>query len=78
MRQIRRSLHRHPELAFEEMQTAALICSELEPPGIPARSGVAGTGIVAVLKKGDGPVVALRAGYGCPADTGVYRTGVCL
>jgi hippurate hydrolase len=61
MRRIRRSLHRHPELAFEERQTAALICRELDTLGIPARGGVAGTGIVAVLKKGDGPVVALRA-----------------
>ena len=59
---IRRHLHKYPELSKKENNTAAYIAGRLEAMGIPYRSGVAGTGIVAVIN-GDRPgkTVALRA-----------------
>ena len=58
----RRELHRHPELAFQEKQTAERICRELDRIGIAYKSGVAETGILAEIPGGDGgPAVALRA-----------------
>ncbi|QOT19830.1 amidohydrolase [Paenarthrobacter sp. YJN-5] len=55
-----RSLHAHPELSMQEHATAALIEQELERLGIEHfRCG--GTGVVGILRNGDGPVVAFRA-----------------
>ncbi|MCI5142330.1 MAG: amidohydrolase [Candidatus Electrothrix sp. ATG1] len=60
--EIRRALHRYPELAFQEKKSAALIEHELSRLGIAYRTGLArGTGIRAELGKGPGPCVALRA-----------------
>ncbi|MCI5158447.1 MAG: amidohydrolase [Candidatus Electrothrix sp. AUS1_2] len=60
--EIRRVLHRHPELAYQEKKTAALIGKELVRLGIPYTTGLAGgTGIRAELGKGTGTCVALRA-----------------
>ena len=47
MREIRRSLHRIPELAYQEVQTAAFIAEELSRLGISYRTGLGETGIVA-------------------------------
>lgn len=59
---IRRHLHAHPELSFEERETAAYIAGHLQAWGIPFTTGWAGHGIVALLDgKGPGPVTALRA-----------------
>jgi len=57
---LRRRIHRHPELGFEEHETARLIVGHLAGLGIPARTGVAKTGVVADLGEA-GPTVALRA-----------------
>jgi amidohydrolase len=59
--EIRRAIHRHPELGFREVRTAALAADEAEAAGFRVRRGVAGTGVVADLEHGDGPTVALRA-----------------
>lgn len=59
--QVRRQLHANPEIGYQEHETAALVCRELDALGIPYRKGIAGTGIVATLSKGEGPCVALRA-----------------
>lgn len=59
---LRRHLHRHPELSFEEYQTSAFVRSKLDELGIPYRP-MANTGIVAEIK-GDLPsdqIIALRA-----------------
>ena len=59
---LRRDLHEHPELAFEEHRTAALVADRLERAGLEVKRGVGRTGIVAELR-GDrpGPVVIWRA-----------------
>ncbi|MCI5150667.1 MAG: amidohydrolase [Candidatus Electrothrix sp. MAN1_4] len=60
--EIRRTLHRQPELAFQEKKTSALIESLLQKTGVRYQAGLAGgTGIRAELGKGSGPCVALRA-----------------
>ncbi len=59
--EIRRDLHRHPELAFEEHRTAAMAADAVRRLGFEARTGLGGTGIIADLHAGDGPTVALRA-----------------
>jgi amidohydrolase len=59
---LRREIHAHPELAFEERETAGRVQAFLTARGIPFRSGIGGTGIVAVLEGGKpGPTVAIRA-----------------
>lgn len=58
--QIRRKIHRRPEFGFEEIETSKLVCTVLDQLGIPYRSGVARTGVVAEIGQGK-PVIALRA-----------------
>jgi amidohydrolase len=59
---IRRDIHQHPELGFEEVRTAQLVADTLaEIGGMEIRTGVGRTGVVAELKGGSGPVIAIRA-----------------
>lgn len=60
---IREHLHAHPELSFKEFKTAAYISSKLNEAGIPHQTGVAGTGIVGLIrgKKSSDEVILLRA-----------------
>ena len=59
---IRRFIHMNPELGNREVETARLIAARLQPLGFEVRTGVAKTGIVAVLRGGQaGPAVAIRA-----------------
>lgn len=58
----RRDLHAHPELAFQEHRTANIVATQLRNMGYEVTQGVAGTGVIGLLKTGrPGPVVALRA-----------------
>ncbi len=60
---IRHHIHSHPELSFQEHQTAAFVIRKLEEYGIPYQSGIAGTGIVGLIE-GKNPgkrCVALRS-----------------
>lgn len=61
-----RDLHRHPELAFHETRTAAIVAERLAALGFEVTAGVGGTGVVGVLRNAadgtaPGPVVLLRA-----------------
>ena len=59
----RRDIHAHPEIAFEEHRTAALVAAKLEEFGIEVHRGLAGTGVVGTLR-GNQPghrAIALRA-----------------
>lgn len=58
----RRDIHQNPELGNREFRTSALVAKHLKSLGFEVQSGVAHTGVVAVLRGGrPGPVVALRA-----------------
>jgi hippurate hydrolase len=50
--QLRRDIHRHPELAFEEHRTAELVANKLEAWGYEVHRGLGGTGVVGTLKRG--------------------------
>ncbi|MEO0997747.1 MAG: amidohydrolase, partial [Pseudomonadota bacterium] len=58
----RRHFHRHPELSNREFETAKTVAAELEAMGLDVTTGIAHTGVVAMLEGGKpGPLVALRA-----------------
>src|SRR5262249_44218198 len=59
---LRRDLHRHPELGFAERRTAALVADRMHRAGLEVTTGIAGTGVVGVLR-GDRPgrTIAWRA-----------------
>ncbi|MBN8891779.1 MAG: N-acyl-L-amino acid amidohydrolase [Acetobacteraceae bacterium SCN 69-10] len=60
--EIRRDLHAHPELAFEEVRTAGVVARELARLGIEHQTGVAKTGVVGLIRGGrPGPVLVIRA-----------------
>ncbi len=54
-------LHRHPELSFLEVQTAARVAGELRAAGAEVTEGVGGTGVVGIVENGEGPTVLVRA-----------------
>ena len=60
---LRRHLHRYPELSFKEEQTARFVQKALDQLEIPYQTGIAGTGVVAMIKGSgtDGKTIALRA-----------------
>ncbi|HSA49540.1 MAG TPA: amidohydrolase, partial [Yinghuangia sp.] len=58
---IYRDLHAHPELAFAEHRTAAVVADRLRADGFTVTEQVGVTGVVGVLRNGDGPTVMLRA-----------------
>ncbi len=58
----RRDIHRHPELGNRETRTAKLVADHLRALGLEPKTGIAATGVTAVLKGGKpGPRIALRA-----------------
>src|SRR5215207_6713118 len=58
----RRDIHQHPELSNREVRTSKLVADHLKKLGLQVRTGIAHTGVSAVLKGGKpGPVIALRA-----------------
>jgi amidohydrolase len=60
--EIRRTIHMHPELGFEEIETARLVAGWLEKFGFQVKTGVAKTGVVGLLEgKKPGKTIAIRA-----------------
>ena len=57
----RQYLHAHPEIAFEEVETAKFVADQLISFGLEVHTGLAKTGVVGVLSRGDGGSIALRA-----------------
>jgi hippurate hydrolase len=56
-----KDVHRHPELSLEEERTAGLAAERLRQAGFEVTTAVGKTGVVGVLRNGDGPTVMLRA-----------------
>jgi hippurate hydrolase len=62
LKTLRRDIHRHPELAFEERRTAAVVARVLTDAGIEVHTGLAQTGVVGVLRAGSSTrAIGLRA-----------------
>jgi len=58
----RRDLHQHPELGTHEVRTARLVADQLRALGLQPKTGIARTGVIAILKGGrPGPRIAIRA-----------------
>jgi amidohydrolase len=61
-RTLRRDFHAHPELGFHEVRTSGIVAQELNKLGLEFTSGIAGTGVVALLEGAKpGPVILVRA-----------------
>lgn len=59
---MRRDFHAHPELGFQEVRTSGIVARELNALGLEVRTGVGGTGVVAILEGSKpGPVLLIRA-----------------
>lgn len=56
-----RDLHANPELAFAEHRTADIVAERFRGAGVETTTGVGGTGVVGVLRNGEGPTVLVRA-----------------
>lgn len=62
IQQVRRDIHAHPELCFEEHRTAELVAQKLHAWGIPMIRGLGGTGVVGIVKNGTSErAIGLRA-----------------
>ena len=59
--QLRRDLHQHPELAYQEVRTSGIVRDILQSLGCEVTSGLAKTGLVGIMDFGPGPVLGLRA-----------------
>lgn len=60
LEQLYHHLHSHPELSYQEAETAKRIAAELRALGFAVTEGVGGHGVVAIMENGDGPTVMLR------------------
>src|SRR5437879_9470719 len=61
---LRRDLHEHPELAFEEVRTSGIVAQRLRTLGLEVQTNVAKTGVVALLRGASKPgaqTIAIRA-----------------
>jgi metal-dependent amidase/aminoacylase/carboxypeptidase family protein len=56
-----KDIHAHPELSMQEKRTADIAAEHLRSAGYDVITGIGSTGVVGVLKNGDGPTIMLRA-----------------
>ena len=61
LEELYKDVHRHPELSMQEQRTAGLAAERLSAAGFEVTAGVGGTGVVGLLRNGEGPTVMLRA-----------------
>lgn len=59
--QLRRDIHAHPELAFEEHRTSQLVAERLRAYGYTVTEGIGGTGVLGQMQRGQGKRLGLRA-----------------
>jgi hippurate hydrolase len=62
---IYKDLHQNPELGFQEIRTSGIIAREMKALGYEVITGIAKTGIAAIFRNGQGPVVMYRADMDC-------------
>jgi amidohydrolase len=65
--EIFKDIHQNPELAFMEVRTSGIVAKELKALGYEVITGIGKTGVVGILKNGEGPVVMYRADMDCNA-----------
>jgi hippurate hydrolase len=73
-----KELHAHPELAFQEVKTAARLAAEMRALGFEVTENIGRTGLVAIYRNGDGPTIMVRTELdGLPMEekTGLDYTG---
>ncbi|MCL6654890.1 amidohydrolase [Agrobacterium rubi] len=58
---IRHDLHANPEIGFEEERTSDVVATHLQAMGVEVHRGIGKTGVVGLLKNGEGPTIALRS-----------------
>jgi metal-dependent amidase/aminoacylase/carboxypeptidase family protein len=61
LKSIYTDIHSHPELSMQETRTAGIAAGRLRDAGFDVTTGIGKTGVVGVLRNGDGPTVMLRA-----------------
>jgi amidohydrolase len=61
LEELYKDVHRHPELSMQEERTAALAAERLQTAGFEVTAGVGKTGVVGLLRNGEGSTVMLRA-----------------
>lgn len=62
LQKIRRDIHAHPELCYEEHRTSEVVAQKLQEWGIPVVRGLGGTGVVGIIQNGTSPrAIGLRA-----------------
>ena len=61
LQNIFKDIHQNPELGFMEIRTAGIVAKELKALGYEVKSGIGKTGVVGIMKNGEGPTVMYRA-----------------
>lgn len=56
-----KDIHQHPELSLQEVRTAGIVAQKLRDAGFTVTEQIGKTGVVGLLKNGDGPIVMMRA-----------------
>ena len=76
-----KDIHQHPELAFMEIRTSAIVAKQLKDLGYEVITGIGKTGLVGILKNGNGPIVMYRADMDCNAvkeTTGLSYSSIVI
>ena len=74
---IYKDIHSHPELSMQEERTAGVAADRVRAAGYEVTTGVGKTGVVGLLRNGEGPTVMLRADMDALPVQGSYRPSLC-
>ena len=72
-----KDLHAHPEVAFQEVKTAAKLAAEMRSLGFEVTEKIGKTGLVMIYKNGEGPTILVRTELDCAADGGESQSSLC-